>query len=272
MLIFPVSKINLGLSVLAKRKDGFHTMESVLYPVSLCDALELASTSKAFSFDISGDVIPGKKEDNLVVKAYHLLARDYALDPVQIHLHKRIPAGAGLGGGSSDAAAALVGLNTLFSLQLSTEELEHYAAQLGSDCPFFIRSRPALATGRGEKLAPIDPGIGHYQLLVVKPDVHISTAMAYSWITPRSDRPSLSELIRQPVEAWEGRLVNDFEEPIFQRYPEFKDIKEKMKSMGAVYASLTGTGAALYGLFQRAVPLRPPFDFPGCFTWHSATV
>lgn len=271
MLIFPVCKINLGLSVLGKRSDGFHDMESVLYPVLLRDALDIVPASDTTHFQISGSEIPGNIEDNLVLKAYQLLDQDYKIGPVKIHLHKKIPTGAGLGGGSSDAASTLVLLNHLFSFGLSMDDLEEYARQLGSDCPFFIRNLPSLVSGRGDRLTPLDIHLEDYNLLIVKARVHINTASAYSWVQPSRNRIPLIEQIALPVETWDGQVQNDFEGPVFSRFPELMAIKNRIKGLGAVYASLTGTGSAVYGLFHKSISIPQSLDFPGCFTWYSGT-
>jgi len=266
LISFPNCKINVGLQVLRKRPDGYHDIETVLYPCSLCDMLEIIpSPDGKLSFTVSGtEGVPGG-EENLGMRAYRLLASAHRLPPIHLHLHKRIPVGAGLGGGSSDAAFTLRMLNTLFRLGLPDERLMEYAGHLGSDCPFFICNKPCLATGRGEVFEAVHPDLRGMGIVVVKPFVSVSTAEAYCWVAPFHDRPPLSGLIRRPVEEWKNCLVNDFEGPVYERYPEIQDIRERLYHLGAIYAALSGSGSAVFGLFEKNSPAGK--DFPGCFTW-----
>jgi 4-diphosphocytidyl-2-C-methyl-D-erythritol kinase len=250
MIIFPNAKINLGLHVTGKREDGFHNLETVFYPVSLKDALEIIpAPDKEFRFTSSGLVIPGEPCDNLVVKAFRLLQSRFALPEVHIHLHKAIPTGAGLGGGSSDAAFTLTLLNRLFSLNLDKAGLEELALLLGSDCPFFIRNMPVFATGRGNKFQDISLDLSGYQIRFAFPGVHVSTREAFEGISIRPHEQSPYAICSFPVNEWKGRLVNDFEESVFLTHPEIAEAKEQFYRDGAVYASMTGSGSAVYGIF-----------------------
>lgn len=256
MLVFPNIKINLGLNVIAKRPDGFHALESVFYPVPWCDALEaVVSDKQEFKFTSTGLPIPGNESSNLIIKAYALLKEHYPVPPLEIHLHKLIPMGAGLGGGSSDAAFLLKLVNELCALGLKVEELEAYAGTLGSDCPFFIRNCPAMVTGRGEILRPISFSLKGYHIAIVMPPVSVGTAEAYSWITPQRPVQPISSIIQDPVNTWRNRLVNDFEAPVCARYPVIAAVRDSLYELGAEYAAMSGSGAAVYGLFRTAPDL-----------------
>ncbi|MDR2026652.1 MAG: 4-(cytidine 5'-diphospho)-2-C-methyl-D-erythritol kinase [Prevotellaceae bacterium] len=251
MISFPCAKINLGLNIISKREDGYHNIETVFYPVQeLTDVLEIVESDR-FLFTQTGIGIDAATEDNLCVKAYRILERDYRLPPVSIYLHKVIPTGAGLGGGSSDASFTLTVLNRIFDLNISGEQLKSYAAMLGSDCAFFIDSVPAKASGRGELLKPAEVNISGLYLLIVKPDIHVSTKEAYANITPRIPDISISEIIKLPVENWKDKLHNDFENSIFPIYPVIAGIREKMYGQGALYSSMSGSGASVFGLFKE---------------------
>ncbi len=255
MIAFPCCKINLGLHVINKREDGFHNLETIFYPVQWCDMLEIVVDNKSskgeVKFNSDGLTIEGNTENNLVTKAYKLLHQDYNLPAVKVFLYKKIPMGAGLGGGSSDAAYALVLLNDLFSLQLTTIELEKYAAQLGSDCAYFIKRGSQFAKGRGELLEPIDLNLKNYFLCLIKPDTHVSTAQAFSGVMKRGESiKSLKELIKLPINDWKNVIQNDFEESVFKIYPELASIKNKLYDMGAEYAAMSGSGSTILGLFK----------------------
>ena len=251
MIFFPNAKINLGLNIIEKRPDGFHNIETLFVPCSeYCDILEVLYAEK-FSMHLYGIALDGDPMDNLCVKAYRLLADIYDLPPVAIHLYKKIPVVAGLGGGSSDAAGTLILLNKMFSLELTDEVLAAHAASLGSDCPFFIYNRPIYATGRGEILSPVEILPDDYRIELVNPDIFISTKEAYAGVTPRKPEISISEIIKRPVEEWWGLLKNDFEESLFLKYPSLAAEKEALYARGAVYASMSGSGSALYGLFKK---------------------
>lgn len=249
MITFPNAKINLGLRVLASHTDGYHEIETCLYPIALCDVLEIIK-SDTFSFQSSGLKIEGDPHSNLVVKAYKQLKVDNEIQPVSIHLHKVIPMGAGLGGGSADGAFALKMLNEIFELQLPTNQLQKYASRLGSDCPFFIDNIPAIATGRGIYLQPIELNLGGYRIELRHVDVQISTAEAYELVNHSVSDVSLEELLKLPVDNWQRVLKNSFEESIFRRYPKIRKVKNKLIEEGAIYASMTGSGSSIFGLFK----------------------
>jgi len=253
MIVFPTAKINLGLHIHSKQADGFHNIETIFYPVhSLSDILEIIPSEKPnYSFQQSGIVIDNQDDSNLVEKAYLLLQKRYNLPSVDMFLYKKIPVGAGLGGGSSDAAFALKLLNTVFKLNLSNEKLKEYAAELGSDCPFFIDNISAIGTGRGNELLPYPiPQLSDKQIVIITPDVFISTAQAYKSCRPVKRTISLSEIISQPLQTWKDLLINDFENTLFPIYPQLQKIKEDLYQRGAIYASLSGSGSSLYGIFD----------------------
>lgn len=256
MVSFPPCKINLGLYILNRRADGYHNISTCFYPVPWTDILEIIP-SDTMSFSRTGLSIPG--EDNLCIKAYQLLKKDFDLPPVKIHLHKIIPIGAGLGGGSSDAAHMLRLLNSIFKLSLSSDQLKQYAARLGSDCSFFVEDRPMLGTGKGEILEPIELSLKKYYLVLIKPPIHVSTREAYSGICPQQPTNKLSEVIQLPVREWKNSLKNDFEESVFNKYPAIEKIKIKLYSHGAVYASMSGSGSSVFGLFEKSILLREKF-------------
>ena len=265
MLSFPPCKINLGLHVLAKRADGYHAIETCFYPVPWSDILEVIRADK-FAFTASGITVSGKEEDNLCVRAYRLLQQEHGLEPVQIYLHKIIPSGAGLGGGSSDAAHMLLLLNEVFLLNLSIGKLEQYAAQLGSDCAFFIHHAPMLGSGRGEVLHAVEHfTLKGFYIVLVKPPVEVSTAAAYAGVTIRPHTMPLGEVLRQPIAAWRDSLINDFEESIFKAHPEIGLLRQKLYDQGACYAAMSGSGSCVYGLFERK-PERLD-EFSGCTVW-----
>ncbi|MFV0521676.1 MAG: 4-(cytidine 5'-diphospho)-2-C-methyl-D-erythritol kinase [Mangrovibacterium sp.] len=258
MIYFPHCKINLGLLVTKKRTDGYHDIETVFYPVGMQDALEFVEANE-FHFDLSGIELNGNPNDNLVVKAYRLLQADYKLPTIQIHLHKNIPSGAGLGGGSADAAVMLTALNDYFKLNISTEKLIDYALHLGSDCPFFINPNPSLAVGRGERLTPVNINLKDYCLVVVKPPIHVSTAKAYGFMQPNKPEQSLAELISLPIEQWKGQILNQFEDYVFETHPEVADIKKQLYSLGADFSLMSGSGSAVFGLFKKTPCLEGEF-------------
>lgn len=256
MIIFPNCKINLGLRIAGKRNDGYHDLETVFYPVSIKDAVEVIENVQHpinnVQCSMSGLPVDGDVENNLCVKAYHLLKKDFpALPPAQMHLHKAIPVGAGLGGGSADGAFTLHILNKKFNIGLTEKQLSVYALQLGSDSPFFILNKPCFATGRGEILEQVNIDLSAYKILIVHPGIHISTAWAFMNIIPAAREKTIKEIILQPVVSWKEELKNDFEEPVFSKHPEIKSIKEKLYQTGAVYASMTGSGSAVYGIFEK---------------------
>lgn len=263
MVTFPNAKINLGLNITEKRPDGYHNLETIFYPIPVEDALEINPLHEGdgkYRLHQSGIEIAGEAESNLVVKAYKLLDGVFDLPPVDIHLFKHIPSGAGLGGGSADAAFMLKMLNEKYSLDLSVGSLEEYAARLGADCAFFIRNAPTYAEGIGNIFSPVSLSLQGYRLWLVKPDIFVSTRDAFSQIKPRHPEKSLKEIIQLPVEEWKKYMVNDFEESVFPQFPAIGEIKEEMYRQGAVYASMSGSGSSVYGLFTADVAL-PDVDF-----------
>jgi 4-diphosphocytidyl-2-C-methyl-D-erythritol kinase len=268
MICFPNAKINLGLHVTGKRDDGYHNIETVFYPVpTLYDALELVSCSEnAASLTVSGlETTSLNNDNNLVLKSLRLLSEHFRLPPFKIFLTKVIPVGAGLGGGSADAAFMLKLINTFCSLQLTDSELEHFAATIGADCPFFIYNKPVIATGIGNIFTPISLSLSGYFIYIVKPAVSVSTQEAYSYITPQKSGFSLSELATTPVHKWRDCLYNDFELRIFNQYTVIADIKTKLYELGAEYASMSGSGSAVYGLFRQPLSNVPVFN--SCKVW-----
>jgi len=262
MIQFPNCKINLGLSILEKRTDGFHSLETVFYPVAFNDSLEIVlnnhPNNDAIEFTSTGNPIPGDVSGNLCIKAYHLLKKDFPqITAVKIHLHKRIPMGAGLGGGSSDGAFTLLMLNDLFELKLSQAQLINYAAQLGSDCPFFILNQAAHATGRGEILQPIDIDLSNYTFALIHPGIPISTAWAFQQIKPCVKEKTIAAIIQAPIQNWKDHLINDFEAPVFDGHPQLQTIKNELYRQGAIYASLSGSGSTIFGIFPKGYRLEP---------------
>lgn len=267
MITFPHAKINIGLQVTERRPDGYHNLDTVFYPIPVCDALEVIVAEGA-NYDcrlhISGIEIAGDPDANLVVRAYRLLAADYTLPSVDIYLHKHIPTGAGLGGGSADASFMLRLLNEMFNLGISTECLEVYATQLGADCPFFITGKPVYATGIGNEFHPIDLSLKGLHLVIVKPDVFVSTKEAYSMVRPEKPEVTLDAKIVRSIAEWRDSISNDFEKGIFTLHPELNDIKDKLYEIGARYAAMSGSGSALYGIFDEPVEGVEQL-FEGCF-------
>lgn len=284
MIVFPNCKINLGLQILNKREDGYHNLATVFYPLPLKDALEVVqrddgrwttddSKTAHVNFSSTGLPIAGDTANNLCVKAYHLLKKDFpSLSPVLMHLHKAIPMGAGLGGGSADGAFALKLLNEKFQLGLSTQQLIDYALQLGSDCPFFILNKPCYATGRGEIMEEVELDLSAYKFAIVNPGIHVNTGWAFANLSGRSadsnkqsdsstrpdseQHPELKQIIQQPISTWKEQLINDFEEPVCKAHPEIAAIKQQLYDAGAVYASMTGSGSTVFGIFEHEPELK----------------
>ena len=265
MILFPNAKINIGLDVIRKRPDNFHDIETIFYPLSLCDILEINKSDK-FHFSVSGLSIPEGNGPNIVIKAYQLLNDEFHLPAINVHLHKQIPAGAGLGGGSSDAAFTLLGLNDLFNLKIDNQTLIKYALQLGSDCAFFIKNIPVFAEGRGDIFSEINITLKDFSLVLVKPGCFVSTAEAYSRVKPSIPGKSLKYSIGSLVDDWKDIVFNRFEPGIFSKFREIEQIKESLYREGAVYASMSGSGSSVFGLFRGEV--RDLHElFPGCFYW-----
>lgn len=266
MLVYPNAKINLGLNVVERRPDGYHNIETIFYPIGIQDVLNIepSDTCSDYSFSSSGIAVAGNPEDNLIIKAYHLLRSQYEFPPVDISLHKQIPFGAGLGGGSADAAFTLKALNELFELKISTKKLQSLSAKIGADCPFFIKNKPVYAEGIGNAFSTVKVSLKGYWMLLVKPDIHVSTAEAYAGIKPCPSQNSLKELIQLPISEWKSNIKNDFEISVFEKQPEIGRIKEKIYNLGASYASMSGSGSSVYGIFNE----KPNFEglFEGSFT------
>jgi 4-diphosphocytidyl-2-C-methyl-D-erythritol kinase len=258
MVSFPPCKINLGLRILRKRNDGYHEIATCFYPVPWTDILEIIP-AHTLEFSSTGLPIPGSPENNLCLKAYALLHARFSIPYVKIHLHKIIPMGAGLGGGSADAAYTLLLLNDLFQLRLSVDELATFAAQIGSDCSFFIYNKPMLGAGRGEILSPASVNLGGKYIVIVKPDVHVSTADAYSAVIKDEKSPPPNAVLNQAITTWKTALVNDFEQSVFLKYPIIKTVKEKLYAHGAMYASMSGSGSSVFGIFDQPVDLHSEF-------------
>lgn len=255
MIYFSNVKINIGLNVKFKRSDGFHELDSIFYPVPWCDLLEvIPSDQPGFEWSCSGLEIPGELEDNLIYKAYQLILENHAIGGVQVHLKKQIPMGAGLGGGSSNAAFMLMALNDLFDLNLTETELIGYAAKLGSDVPFFIKNKACRCEGRGEIMQEIDLDLSDYFIAIINPRIHVSTKDAFGGIQP-CDRPIDLSII-QDIELWKESLSNDFEKTIFKIHPAIESLKNRMYEEGAIYASMTGSGSSVYGVFKS----KPAFE------------
>ena len=275
MLTFPCAKINLGLNITSKREDGYHNLETIFYPVPLTDALEVKLMHDDFPSDepcdlkITGNAVDCDEKNNLVVQAYTLLAQDFTLPRVHTHLVKRIPMQAGLGGGSADGAFMIRLLDERFRLNMGIAEMERYASRLGSDCAFFITAEPSFATGRGEVLEPVniaEQNLQGYYIAIVKPAIAVSTREAFQQIICRQPEHCCRDIVRQPVETWKTVLTNDFEEPAFKQHPELADIKQRLYDLGAVYAQMSGSGSAFFGLF-RTEPQQLKSNFPDCYTF-----
>jgi 4-diphosphocytidyl-2-C-methyl-D-erythritol kinase len=262
MIVFPNCKINIGLHILRKRQDNYHDLETVFYPLELQDALEIIQKDQDINneFQITGLPIDSKIEDNICLKAYNLLKSDFpSLPAVRFHLHKVIPSGAGLGGGSADGAFTLLTINKKFNLGLSEKELISYALQLGSDCPFFIKNAPCYATSRGEVMQEVNLDLSTYKIIVVNPRIHVNTAWAFTRIKPHQRAQQILSIIRNPITDWKNLITNDFEVPVFQDFPEIKKIKDHFYNHDALYASMSGSGSTVYGIFEKNTTLPLPF-------------
>ncbi len=273
MITFPIAKINLGLNVVERREDGYHNLETVFYPVPIKDALEVHVMDEAFPSAVDCDLkvsniqIEGDEQRNLVVRAYQLLKEDFPTLPrLHAHLWKGIPTQAGMGGGSSDCAYMIMLLNNMFGLGMTDNQMMQYAARLGADCAYFIKSTPCYAEGIGEQLQPVTLDLAGWYIGVVRPDIPVPTKEAFSRIRPHRPQKNCREIVAQPVETWRLELVNDFEESVFALHPEIGSIKERLYAMGATYAAMSGSGSALFGLFQEE-PQQLAEAFEGMFTF-----
>jgi len=268
MICFPNAKINLGLNILSMRPDGYHNIETVFYPIKLTDILEFTdSTKNAISVKTTGLVLDIPDDQNICMKAYGMLSKDFSMGIIDLFLHKVIPSGAGLGGGSADAAFFIKYLNNHFRLGLTEFDLEKYAAIIGSDCAFFIKNKPVFASGRGEQLELIKLDLSNYYIYIIKPDVLVDTAQAYSRVTPVLPEISIKKLINRPIEEWKDALVNDFEKSVFPIFPDLGQIKEEMYQNGATYASMSGSGSSIYGIFKEE-PIKIK-KYKNYFNWIS---
>ena len=254
MIVFPCAKINIGLNITSRRPDGYHNIETVFYPIKIYDALE-ALPGKELTFESSGLGIPGRVEDNLCVKAYHLIAQDYNLPPVNIHLHKHVPIGAGLGGGSANAAFFIKLVDQQFKLGLTLDQKLHYARQLGADCAFFIESKPVFAFEKGDQFESVNLDLSPYSIALVMPPAHVSTSEAYRGVKPAPVQRSLKELIELPVEQWKNYIKNDFEESVFKNHAVIRGVKAALYEAGALYTSMSGSGASVFGIFKQTPDL-----------------
>ena len=277
MLTFPCAKINLGLNIISEREDGYHNLETVFFPVPLTDALEVKLMHNDFpscepcDLKITGNAVDCDEQNNLVVKAYKLLAQDFSLPRVHMHLVKRIPMQAGMGGGSADGAFMIRLLDERFRLNMGIAEMERYASRLGSDCAFFITAEPSFGTGRGEVLEPVqiaENNLQAFYIVIVKPAVAVSTREAFKQMVCRQPGHCCRDIVRQPVETWKAMLTNDFEIPAFRQHPELAAIKQQLYNLGAVYAQMSGSGSAFFGLFRNE-PQQVKEAFPGCFAFAS---
>ena len=269
MLLLPNCKINIGLTIVSKRPDGYHNLETVFFPIPLRDNLEfkeIENEDVPYRLVSGGVPIEGKPEDNLIVKVYLDMKAEFNLPALELSLYKNIPMGAGLGGGSSDAAAMMKGLNEAYNLQLSTEDMEKRLAKFGADCPFFVRNKPAYATGIGDELTNCNVSLKDKFIVLVKPDVFVSTKEAYAHVTPKLPAIPLAEAIKLPIETWKEQIVNDFEQSVFPFHPELPAIKQTLYDMGAVYASMSGSGSTMYGIFNRPTPEANEV-FDKCFVY-----
>ena len=267
MITFPLAKINLGLNVVERRPDGYHNLQTVFMPVPLTDALEVYEMDAAFPSEVDCDLkvtniaVEGDEQRNLVVRAYNMLKAEFPDMPrVHAHLRKDIPTQAGMGGGSSDCAAMLLLLNRMFSLGLTQQQLIDRAAQLGADCPIFVLNRPAYAEGIGEKLTPIELSLQDYYLAIVRPNIPVPTKEAFSRIKPHMPAKNCLDIVRQPIDTWRHELVNDFEESVFALHPEIGAVKQRLYDLGAVYAAMSGSGSALFGIFKKEPALEGEFQ------------
>lgn len=270
MIVRPNAKINIGLNIISKEADGYHNIETVMVPFDLTDSLKLSENkkldAKKFELVIDGLPVDGSLDSNLVSRAYYLINADYTLPPVKATLSKKIPMGAGLGGGSADCAFMIKALNEMFQLNITIQQMQRYAAMLGSDCAFFIENKPIFSYGRGDKFAPINLDLSGYTIVIVKPTIHVNTKEAYQMTTPQPPQYQLLDLIKMQPTEWKNTITNDFEKPIFAKYPQLQQIKDSLYSIGATYSAMSGSGSAIFGLFDSQ-PDISKITFDNCFVW-----
>jgi 4-diphosphocytidyl-2-C-methyl-D-erythritol kinase len=263
MVVFPPAKINLGLNILDKRPDGFHNLETVFYPIDLYDVLEVIVCPDAdidFEFTQTGVPLDCAPEKNLCYKAFQRIKSSFPeIEPIKVHLHKTIPTGAGMGGGSSDGAFMLQLLKSIFNLTISDAVHKNMALELGSDCPFFLVNRPSLALGRGEIISHCPIQLKGFHILIVNPGIHINTGWAFNALDKDRIPNSLTQLAEIPINEWNKWVKNDFEKPVFHHYPEIASIKESLYEQGAVFASMSGSGSTVFGIFKDKPQALPHF-------------
>lgn len=270
MVAFPNAKINLGLYITGKRPDGYHNLETIFFPIALKDVLEIIESDEIehVTFSSSGLIVDGDANNNLCVKAYHLLKRDFPFLPhIKMHLHKVIPMGSGMGGGSSDAAFTLMMLNEKFKLGIDKQKLLEYSLRLGSDCPFFIINKPCLAKGRGEELTDIPLSLTAFQILIVNPGIHVNTALAFRDVKMQSSSTALETEIITPLNTWKNSIYNEFETNVGNAHPEILDIKQKLYEFGAIYASMSGSGSTVFGIFENRINIENIFPVSYFYKW-----
>jgi len=265
MLQFSNSKINLGLYIINKRDDGFHNLETIFYPINLKDAIEIIETNDDFQFTNSGIVVDSKIEENLIFKAYKLLKDVYNLPNIKIHLHKIIPFGAGLGGGSANAANTIILLNKMFDLKLTEFQQIDFVKKLGSDCAFFIKNKPVFAYEKGDVFEEINLDLSDYKIVLIKPSFGVNTKQAYSNVKIEKPEQSLKQIIELPINQWKNILKNNFEINIFKLYPELNDLKQMLYNKGAIYASMSGSGSSIFGIFEKNCNIN--IEIKNCFIW-----
>jgi 4-diphosphocytidyl-2-C-methyl-D-erythritol kinase len=254
MLAFANAKINIGLNVTEKLPSGYHNIQTVFYPIKIHDVVEITDAALT-SCQVAGINIEGNPEDNLCYKAFRLLQKDYNFPAQQITLLKQIPVGAGLGGGSSDAANLIKLIDQKFNLGLSIVEMEQYASMLGADCAFFIQNKPVYAYGKGDLFKPVTLDLSAYNIVLVKPPIHVSTGEAYAGMIPLANDENLTDQVFLPLESWKHHIKNDFERMVFEKYPAIADVKNSLYQAGAIYASMSGSGSSVYAIFDKTITL-----------------
>lgn len=273
MLQFSNAKINLGLYVTEKRSDGFHNIETLFYPIQWKDVVELVPAPQ-LNITVYNNEIPGEALENLCCHAWKILNKAFDIPPVHIHLLKNLPIGAGLGGGSSNATFTLIALNNLFKLELSDLQLEAFASELGSDCPFFVKNKAVLAKARGNEFESIELSLKEYQIALIWPDIHVATGWAYGQLNPQSPTSSIKEIIQKPVKEWRDHLNNDFEKVVYTKYPQIERIKEFLYEQGAIFSLMSGSGSTVFGIFEKNIALTPIESYcqENNYRWHTSNL